>query len=129
MAMQKDDTAVTTWGIIRWWELRRLVYNASLAAVGIASILAMEFLAQRVIPAGKDAPGLETGLTIVTYGIMANLCYTLGWIVELFGRRKDKAHARARAKKQFLIGFWFSCALTTAPFWLGLNYWMSQRTH
>jgi MFS family permease len=126
--MQNEDTAMTTWEIIRWWELRRLLYNAILFAIGIASNFAMEFLVQKVIPVGKDAPELETGLTVVAYGIMANLCYTFGWIVELIGRRNHRVEARARAKKQFLWGFWFSCLLTAAPFWLGLVFWLSHRT-
>jgi len=81
---------MTTWEIIRWWELRRIPYNAILFAIGIASIFAMDFFAQGVNSAG-DAPELETGLTIVLHGFIANVCYTLGWIVELAGRKKMKS--------------------------------------
>jgi hypothetical protein len=118
---------MTTWGVIRWWELRRLLYNATLFAIGIASLFAMDFFMQQVVPVGKDAPELETGLTIVLYGFMANLCYTLGWIAELMGRRKDEVLARSRAKKHFLLGLWLSCLLTSAPFWFGLVFWLTHR--
>lgn len=105
-----------------------MLYNAILLVIGIASIFAMEFFAQKV-NSGGDAPELETGLTIILYGFMANVCYTLGWIVELIGRRKDEACARVRAKKQFLMGLCFSILLTSAPFWFGLVFWIMHRGH
>ncbi|MGA2754871.1 MAG: hypothetical protein ABSE53_14015 [Terracidiphilus sp.] len=124
---RSGESEMTTWQVVRWWELRRLPYNAILFVIGIASIFAMEFFAQKVNSAG-DAPELETGLTIVLYGLIANLCYTLGWIVELIARRKDKARARLRAKKLFLMGLWGSCLLTSAPFWFGVVFWMTNRS-
>jgi len=108
---------MTTWQVIRWWELRRLLYNAILFVIGIGSILGMELLMAKVIPVGEDAiEPMALPFCVVGYGIMANLCYTLGWIVELIGRRNDAARARLRAKKLFLMGLWFSCLLTSAPF-------------
>jgi hypothetical protein len=120
---------MTTWEVIRWWEIRRLLYNATLIAIGIASIFAMEFFAQRVFPFGKDAPELETGLTVVAYGVAANLCYTLGWVVELAGRKANELRARDHARMHFRIGLWLSCLLTTAPFWFGLVFWLAHRNH
>lgn len=119
---------MTSWQVIRWWEFRRLLYNAILFVIGIASIFAMEFFAQKANSAG-EAPDLETGLTIILYAFMANACYTLGWVVELIGRRKNEASARERAKKLFLIGLWGSSLLTSAPFWFGLIFWMTHRSH
>lgn len=105
-----------------------MLYNAVLLALGIASIYAMDIFAQHVAPAAQpNAPELETGLTVVMYGFMANVCYTLGWMVELVGRRKDEVRARARAKRHFFWGFWFSCFLTIVPAGLGLEFWLSHR--
>lgn len=119
---------MTTWEIIRWWELRRLLYNAILFVIGIASIIAMEILMQKVIPVGEDAlEPLAMAFGVVAYGIMANLCYSLGWIVELVGRKTDPLSARSRAEKHFWAGLWFSCLLTTAPFWFGLVFWITHR--
>jgi cytochrome bd-type quinol oxidase subunit 1 len=118
---------MTNWQVIRWWELRRLLYNAILFVIGIASILGMMFLLEKANPASDD--NVEPFLGVVAYGFMANLCYTLGWIVELIGRRQDEARARVRAKKLFLMGLWFSCLLTSAPFWFGLIFWMTHRGH
>ncbi len=44
---------MTAWQIIRWWELRRLLYNAILFVIGIASIMTIEMLMQKVIPVGE----------------------------------------------------------------------------
>lgn len=111
---------MTTLQVIRWWEIRRIPYNAILFAIGIASIFTGESLMGQEI--------LESSLAILAYGIMANLCYTLGWVIELIGRRTDENRARLRGRKQFWVGFWFSCLLTTAPFWFGLIFWLSHRT-
>lgn len=121
---------MTTWQIIRWWELRRLLYNAVLFAIGIASIMVMELLMDKVIPVGEDAiEPFAMALGVVAYGVAANLCYSLGWIVEIFGRKTDEAAARLKAEKQFLLGMWFSCLLTTAPFWFGLVFWLTHKRH
>jgi hypothetical protein len=88
----------------------------------------MEFLMDKVIPVGEDAvEPMALALGAVAYGIAANLCCTLGGIVEFAGRRTDEARARLRAEKQFLLGLWLSCLLTTAPFWFGLIFFLTHR--
>jgi hypothetical protein len=119
---------MTTWEIIRWWELRRILYNLILFTIGVASIIGMELLMDKVIPVGEDAvEPFAMALGVVVYGIMANLCYTLGCVVELIGRRKDEVGARLRAKKLFLVGLWLSCLLTSAPLWFGLIFRLTHR--
>jgi len=119
---------MTRWQIVRWWEIRRIAYNGILFAIGIASILAMEWLMGKVIPVGEDAiEPFAMAIGVVAYGIVANLCYTAGWVLELLGSRADAALARSRGKKMFLAGLWFSCLLTTAPFWFGLVFWLVHR--
>jgi hypothetical protein len=86
---------MTTSQVIRWWKLRRLLYNAVLLAVGVAAIASMEWLMGRVIPQGEDAiEPMTLVFGVVVYGIMANLCYTLGWVIELRRRRADPVAAR-----------------------------------
>jgi hypothetical protein len=104
--------------VILWWELRRIVYNVSLLIVGMAAVIAFEFIMNECIPKGEDAEepmGLLLG--ILLYAICANAAYTLGWIMELRARRVDPVAARAVAQRTFVVGYLFSCALTTAPFW------------
>lgn len=119
---------MTTWEIIRWWEIRRILYNGILLAIGAASIIAMEWLMGKVIPVGEDAvEPFALALGAFAYGIIANLCYTSGWVLELGMGRADKGRARAVAKKLFVAGLWFSCLLTSAPFWFGLVFWLFHR--
>ena len=119
---------MTRWEIIRWWEIRRIPYNAALFVIGFASILGMDLLMDKVLPPGEDAVepiGLFFG--IVAYAVMANLCYTSGWILELGIKKTGEAQARSLTRKLFLWGFAASCFLTTAPFWYGLAFWLLQR--
>jgi hypothetical protein len=63
--------------VIRWWELRRLLYNAVLLAVGVATISGMEWLMGRAVPVGKDAvEPMALVLGVLVYGFMANLSAT-----------------------------------------------------
>lgn len=62
-------------GIIGWWERRRLAYNAVLAGSGIGTISVALLL-------NPVSEVLEALPAILPFAIMANLCYTLGWMVE-----------------------------------------------
>ncbi len=120
---------MTTGQVIRWWELRRLLYNAILLIVGVAAIAGMEWLMTKVIPLGEDAvEPMILVLGVLVYGFMANLCYTRGWIVELWGRKANPASARRRGQWMFRAGLVFSCVLTSAPFWLACVYWITHRS-
>jgi len=126
----QEDTGstLTTGQVIRWWELRRLLYNVVLLVVGVASIAGMEWLMTKVIPLGEDAvEPMILVLGVLLYGIMANLCYTLGWIIELSSRNADPFAARRRGQWMFRAGLLFSCVLTSTPFWLACVYWSMHR--
>lgn len=103
--------------VIRWWELRRIPYNLVLLVIG-----AMALYGAVWVLSGKR-PGLTLGAWPVAipcfiYGFMANIFYTLGWVVELWGRATDPGAARRRAVLTFRAGFALSCVLTTLPFWV-----------
>ena len=121
---------MTTAQVIRWWELRRLLYNLVLLITGVATIAGMEWLMNKAVPLGEDAIEpmalvLFTGL----YGIAANVCYTLGWISELVSRRRNPERARVLGRRLFRWGLIFSCALTTLPFWYACVFWAAHRGH
>lgn len=114
--------------IIRWWELRRLLYNGVLLVVGAAAIVGMEWLLSKVIPSGQDAlEPTALALGVVAYAILANMYYTLGWVVELYDRRKDPLAARRRGLWMFRVGTIFSCVLTSLPFWFACVYWLTHQ--
>ena len=109
---------------ILWWERRRILFNVLVGAAGAASIV----LFLIAVVAGDlffgtkhdygllDLPVFGAVFAIVgVYGIMANLCYTAGWIVELVGQKLWKRHADKIAGISFLTGLGFSIFLTLLP--------------
>ena len=128
--LSEDQTVLTYWQIILWWEKRRLLYNALLLVVGIAALVAFEVLMGKAIPPGQDAEepsGLLLG--VCAYAFMANVCYTLGWFIELASRNVDPAAARRRARWMFRNGLIFSCLLTAAPTWFAIVFYLLHPNH
>jgi hypothetical protein len=79
-----DESPLSTRGdIIRWWEARRYTFNAFLLAVGFASWLLVMTAGSAAVKPGED---FEEPLAMlsgtVIYVAMANVCYTLGWVVD-----------------------------------------------
>jgi hypothetical protein len=125
---EETKVILSSWQVVFWWEWRRLLYNFLLLVIGIASLIGFEILTGKVIPPGEDAEepmGLFLG--VVAYGIMANFCYTTGWIVELATRNVSPTLARKRGEKMFRAGLIFSCILTTAPFWYACVFYLTSR--
>ena len=117
---------ITAGQVILWWELRRILFNAILLVIGLAAIIGCLWLIDMVNPDGDVGTPL---LGIVLYGFLANLFYTLGWIVELSGRQTDPASARLRGQRMFRAGMLFSCILTSLPFWFGIAFLVVNRAH
>ena len=79
-----EESRLSTRGdIIRWWEARRHTYNGVLLAVGFASLLLVLTAGSAAVKPGED---FEEPFAIISgtaiYVAMANLCYTLGWVVD-----------------------------------------------
>jgi hypothetical protein len=122
--------ARTSWqkarGAIFWWEVRRIPYNLAVGAVGIMSILGAQVIGGSLIEPGEDL--IEPLALIfggILYGVAANACYTLGWILEVLGlANNDIDFYRRRA---FRAGLILSCALTSIPLWVTLVAWVIHR--
>lgn len=87
--------------IIGWWEARRLAYNLVVGLTGE--------------PVGLPDPPLLAIVGVVAYGVMANVCYTGGWVVELIVRRLWGPAAGAFGEIAFALGVAFSVVLTLSP--------------
>jgi hypothetical protein len=125
---EESKEELTTRRVILWWELRRPLYNLVLFVVGALAIAGMEWITNSMIPACEDAVeplALLTG--VVVYALLANACYTLGWVSELAWRRHDPATARRMGVGAFRVGLLFSALLTTLPFWLACAFWIVKR--
>lgn len=108
------------WGIIGWWEIRRLLYNGIVGAVGLATgvILLMTALyAERTLgePIGLPDPPLFAVVGAVLYGVLANVCYTGGWIVETMAVRMFRWDTAAWGPRIWVWGTTFSVVLTLMP--------------
>jgi hypothetical protein len=116
--MNLNSEALGTKQVILWWEDRRLVYNLILLVVGVVSIVRFEYILSPMIPRGEDAiESMALALFVVLYAVGANLCYTLGWVIELIMRKRATETSRVYGRFLFVLGVALSCALTTLPVW------------
>lgn len=88
--------------IILWWEVRRLLYNVIVLIAGIISIIVM-------VTAASEHVHLQPGedfyepIMIPIFASLCNLCYTLGWLTEIFIKRSS-----SYGPKMFKLGLYFT---------------------
>lgn len=110
--------------VVLWWELRRIPYNLIVGAVGVAAIVFMELLGDTFIPPGEDmVEPLALVGAIFMFGLLANLGYTMGWIMELnipFDEPEKHRAFRGGLKRALK----WSCAIATLPVWISILAWI-----
>ena len=97
--------------LLRWWESRRLTYNAIVGTSGLLSLLVLHLT---VFP----APGLLNPMPwalAIAFGITANVCYSTGWVVETLLQRWLGRDAYGLGPALFRHGLVFSVGLTWFP--------------
>ena len=97
--------------IIRWWESRRPAYNLAVGAAGLLSYAAITLF--ELLRFGRD-PTLPLGLILV-YGILANLFYCLGPVVDTIVMRGWGRDYSEVGPTLFRYGFVFAVGLTLLP--------------
>jgi len=113
------------WDAIVWWEIRRIPFNLLVLAVGFVTFLIVAFAGSRIV--GPDADFGNPFLGVILYAIVANLCYTLGWITELLWAWGNTAQTEAIRPKVFRAGLIFSAVLTLLPAIVLPLIWVIQR--
>jgi hypothetical protein len=106
--------------LIAWWEKRRIVYNLVVGASGLVTCGTLISIALLRSPAhvSKDA---DIGnpfvgiIVVILYAIMANVCYTAGWVTELIVTKVWGPQRGRYGEIVFSLGFAFSIALTLLP--------------
>jgi hypothetical protein len=112
---------VTGWvAVIKWWELRRPIYNVIVGACGILTtviVLLIAGLASDVYhePLGLPDPPIFFIFGIIAYGIAANICYAGGWVTELLVKWIWRERSGAFGEISFFLGILLSVLLTLAP--------------
>lgn len=100
----------------RWWRAKRYPYNKGLVIAGFTAFLLYCILGPIIIAPHEEFE--ETIFEMVFQGgcyffmmILANIIYSLGWIIDIT-LNKDNSH-RFRAIL-FNTGYWFSFSLPVA---------------
>jgi hypothetical protein len=114
------------WGIIAWWEIRRVPYNL---IVGVFGAISLFFFFVFIGLAHEPKPGEDAiePMALFVAPIAVNICYTGGWIVELllsFVRPKGSAPIGPGLLK---LGVGFSLAVVLLPSALWFMTWVARR--
>ena len=113
----------TVLGIVTWWESRRLLYNLIVGACGLVTLAIMVIAA---FVAGRDPFSESPVIPVVAFGFMANLCYTLGPLIEITLERVWKDRILPIGPALFRQGLIFSVGLTLFPIALMSIGWAFQ---
>jgi hypothetical protein len=97
--------------IIRWWESRRLTYNAVVGATGVATLLYVNALELILDQGVLSVPWYA----VAAYALAANVCYTFGPAVEIVLERWLKRPLYGVGPALFRHGLVFSVGLTLLP--------------
>jgi hypothetical protein len=118
--IRRSESLTTARQIFFWWEYRRIFYNFAVGVVGLAVVVLMVacgFFSEQILgePIGIPDPPIFAIFGIVAYGILANVCYTGGWITELLIRAAWHCDTRTFGERAFTLGLLFSVLLTLFP--------------
>ena len=112
-----------TAAIFRWWESRRLTYNAIVGATGLVTIAALKLIAV-LPPLSMSMPVFWPA--IFAYGFFANFCYTFGFVTEAAMQRAWHDETPRVGPALFRQGLVFSVGLTLFPIALMSIGWAFQ---
>ena len=119
----RPTPADSLWSIIGWWERRRVPYNLFLAAVGVPSLLLFYWTmdASHSVPPGEDA---VEPMALIAAPVLANIAYTLGWMVEGVGHRRP--WVSPAGPRLMRMGLWFSLLVVLFPAMVGVLAFLSR---
>jgi len=100
------------WGIVKWWESRRLKYNLIVGASGFVSLGIFSLL--MLLPPSPH--NLIWGWApIIAFGTLANICYFLGPLAETAIEKLSRGKILPTGPALFRMGLTFSVGLTLLP--------------
>ncbi len=116
----RAEEPVGPWQVIAWWEARRLPYNMLVGFAGLMTgfvCITSGLVAERLVgvPIGLPDPPLFALVAVAAYGIMANVCYTGGWIAEVIVNKVWAQKGRDFGPIAFTLGVFFSVGVTLLP--------------
>ena len=102
----------STWSTVQWWESRRPAYNVAVGGAGLVSLGVVTGVS--ALPPHAAPMSVPWALPLA-YGLVANLCYSLGAPAEIALRRWIGDGASTAGAAVFRYGFVFSIGLTLFP--------------
>ena len=108
------DHPVTWRGVISWWEERRIVFNVFVAVYGLGCLAVFLW---GILGSGRLRPGEDAiePLALLGAPVAVNLCYTLGWLVEVPARLLIRALTPGFSPLLLKAGVVLSVALMSIP--------------
>lgn len=103
--------APSTAEVVGWWEARRPAYNVAVGTAGLLS-LAMMAAVQATFPGPMEMVPWQA---VVAYGVMANVFYSFGPVVDAIVCRRWGAQFSAVGPALFRYGLVFAVGLTLLP--------------
>jgi hypothetical protein len=97
--------------VVHWWESRRPAFNLAVGATGVGTLIYANALSLLVRGTWFPVPWQA----ILAYGVAANVCFTLGWVVENSVERWLKRPVYGLGPALFRHGLVFSLGLTLLP--------------
>jgi hypothetical protein len=117
---RRDSPIANASDAIGWWEGRRIPFNLIVGTAGILTcvVVSVVGLASTILfgsDFGLPNPPLFAVFGVIIYGLVANLCFTGGWLAELVIRKIWPREADRFAVVSFSLGLIFSVLLTLSP--------------
>jgi hypothetical protein len=109
--------------IVSWWERRRLAYNLWVGAAGTFTVAA-GFVLSVLPPGGPGLPTLDIWRPIVVFGVLANVFYTAGPMVEILAHKIFGRQLLPVGPALYRIGLTFSVGLALFPLLIMLIGWV-----
>jgi hypothetical protein len=116
---------VVWWKVILWWEVRRIAFNLFVTIYGVFCLLVFFWAITSSGQLELDEDAVEP-LTLLFAPILANLGYTLGWLVEISIRLLQPAIGPNFGPQLYKLGLGFSFLVISAPAVLWVGYLFLQ---
>ena len=108
---------------LRWWESRRVFFNKAVGAAGLVTLAGVSVLS--MLPPHPVPFGLPEALIgAAIYGVLANGCYSFGWVMDVISQRVWGRKAPDLGPLLFRQGLIFSVGLTLFPLLLASIFWV-----
>jgi hypothetical protein len=113
----------SAWSVLRWWEARRLMFNVWVGGAGLFSLAVVSIISR--LPPHPISMSVPLPVVVV-YGVLANICYTMGPVADLMLRRVLGNRAPAVGPALFRYGFVFSVGLSLLPVAIAGLGWLAR---